>query len=68
MLLDVEALGLSVPDLSRAVVDQKVAATAMTTWSERVSPRYIRFAYSNEPVERLSQLRKRLQAAMDQLS
>jgi hypothetical protein len=27
MLLDVEALGLSVPDLSRPLVEQKVAAT-----------------------------------------
>lgn len=68
MLLDVEALGLSAPDLSRALVDQKVAATAMTTWGERVSPRYLRFVYSNEPVERLSELVERLRAALDQLS
>jgi len=68
MLMDVEALGLSATDLSRALVEHKVAATPMTTWGERVSPRYIRFVYSNEPVERLSQLGERLRAALNQLS
>jgi aspartate/methionine/tyrosine aminotransferase len=68
LLMDAEALGLSAPNLSRALVDQKVAATPMTTWGERVSPRYIRFVFSNEPVERLSQLGERLGAARDQLS
>ena len=68
LLMDVEALGVSAPDLSRALVDHKVAATPMTTWGERVSPRYIRFVYSNEAVERLSQLGVRLRAALDQLS
>jgi aspartate/methionine/tyrosine aminotransferase len=68
LLMDGEALGVSPPDLSRALVDQKVAATPMTAWGERVSPRYIRFVYSNEPVERLSTLGSRLRAALDQLS
>jgi aspartate/methionine/tyrosine aminotransferase len=68
MLMDVEALGASAPDLSRALVEQKVAATPMTIWGESVSPRFIRFVYSNEPVERLSLLRERLDAALHQLS
>jgi aspartate/methionine/tyrosine aminotransferase len=68
LLMDGEALGVSPPDLSRALVDQKVAATPMTAWGERVSPRYVRFVYSNEPVERLSALGGRLGAALDQLS
>jgi aspartate/methionine/tyrosine aminotransferase len=68
LLMDVQALGTSPPDLSRALVEQKVAATPMTTWGERVSPRYIRFVYSNEPVERLSGLGERFRAALDQLS
>ena len=68
MLMDVEALGASAPDLSRALVEQKVAATPMTIWGESVSPRSIRFVYSNEPVERLSLLRERLDAALHQLS
>jgi aspartate/methionine/tyrosine aminotransferase len=68
LLMDVEALGSSPAHLSRALVEQKVAATPMTTWGERVSPRYIRFVYSNEPVERLSELGGRLRAALDTLT
>jgi aspartate/methionine/tyrosine aminotransferase len=68
LLMDVEALGTSAPDLSLALAEQKVAATPMTAWGERVAPRYIRFVYSNEPVERLSQLGKRVRAALDQAS
>ena len=54
LLMDVEALGLSAPALSRALADHQVAATPMTTWGEQVAPQYIRFVYSREPVERLS--------------
>jgi aspartate/methionine/tyrosine aminotransferase len=68
LLMDVEALGASPPDLSRALVEEKVAATPMTTWGERVSPRYIRFVYSNEPVERLSELGGRLRGALDRVT
>jgi aspartate/methionine/tyrosine aminotransferase len=68
LLMDVEALGSTPSDLSEALVDQKVAATPMTTWGERVSPRFIRFVYSNEPVERLSLLGERLRRAIDQIS
>ena len=65
LLMDAEALGTTPSDLSLALVDQKVAATPMTAWGERVSPRYIRFVYSNEPVERLALLGDRLRAALD---
>jgi aspartate/methionine/tyrosine aminotransferase len=68
LLMDVEAMGLTPPRLSEALVDQKVAATPMTAWGERVSPRFIRFVYSNEPVERLSQLGERLRRAVDQVT
>jgi aspartate/methionine/tyrosine aminotransferase len=68
LLMDVEALGASPPDLSRALVEEKVAATPMTTWGERVSPRFIRFVYSNEPEERLSELGGRLRAALGRVT
>jgi aspartate/methionine/tyrosine aminotransferase len=68
LLMDVEAMGFTPPDLSEALVGQKVAATPMTTWGERVSPRFIRFVYSNEPVDRLAELGERLRAAVDRLS
>jgi aspartate/methionine/tyrosine aminotransferase len=68
LLMDVEALGSTPSDLSEVLVDRKVAATQMTAWGERVSPRFIRFVYSNEPVERLSLLGERLRAALDRLA
>jgi aspartate/methionine/tyrosine aminotransferase len=68
LLMDVAALGRSPSDLSRALVEQKVAATPMTTWGEFIAPRYIRFVYSNEPVERLAELGNRLRRALDRLS
>jgi hypothetical protein len=40
----------------------------MTAWGDRVAPRYIRFVYSNEPVERLALLGERLQVARAQAS
>jgi aspartate/methionine/tyrosine aminotransferase len=64
LLLDANALGVSPPALSQALAAQKLAATPMTTWGEHVAPRYIRFVYSNEPVERLATLGERLQAAL----
>lgn len=68
LLMDVEALGSTPPALSGALVDEKVAATPMTAWGERVSPRFIRFVYSNEPVDRLSLLGERLRGALDRLA
>ncbi|MEX2238338.1 MAG: pyridoxal phosphate-dependent aminotransferase [Dehalococcoidia bacterium] len=68
LLMNVEELGFSAPELSLALLEQKVAATPMTTWGERVSPSYIRFVYSREPVERLQKLRERLRAAVKALS
>jgi aspartate/methionine/tyrosine aminotransferase len=67
LLMDVEGLGTSPPELSRALVEQKVAATPMTAWGETVSPRYIRFVFSNEHVERLNTLGPRLRAAVNSL-
>jgi hypothetical protein len=36
----------------------------MTAWGETVAPRHVRFVFSNEPVERLAQLGRRLGAAL----
>jgi aspartate/methionine/tyrosine aminotransferase len=68
LLMDVESLGTSPADLSEALVEEKVAATPMTTWGEAVSARYIRFVYSNEPVDRLAGLGRRVRAALGRLS
>jgi len=58
----------SPPDLSLALAGHKVAATPMTTWGEIVAPRYIRFIFSREPVDRIVFLRERLDAAMRTLA
>jgi N-succinyldiaminopimelate aminotransferase len=63
-LIDAEACGLDAPELSRRLLAQRVAATPMTAWGETVAPRYVRFVFSNEPVERLAQLGERLGAAL----
>jgi aspartate/methionine/tyrosine aminotransferase len=68
LLMDVEALGVTPTELSKALVDLKVAATPMTTWGQRVSPRFIRFVFSNEPVERLTLLGERLRRALDRIT
>jgi aspartate/methionine/tyrosine aminotransferase len=64
MIMDAEALGISPPDLSLALAAQKVAATPMTAWGEHVAPRYIRFIFRNEPVERLAAFGDRLRTAL----
>lgn len=63
-LLDVAALGLAAPDVSLSLIEQKVAATPMTAWGDKVAPRYVRFVYSNEPVERLALLGDRARQAL----
>jgi aspartate/methionine/tyrosine aminotransferase len=68
LLLDAVDLGLTPPELSRALVAQNVAATPMTAWGERVAPRYIRFVYATEPVERLALLGERLRVALARAS
>jgi aspartate/methionine/tyrosine aminotransferase len=58
----------SPPDLSLALARHKVAATPMTAWGETVAPRYIRFIFSREPVERIALLRDRLDRAFADLA
>jgi aspartate/methionine/tyrosine aminotransferase len=64
LLLDARALGVEPADLSRYLLEQKVAATPMGGWGGEVAARYIRFVFSNEPVERLALLGARVQAAL----
>ena len=64
-LLDAEALGVPAPELSRRLLEQKVAATPMTdAWGGEVATRHVRLVFSNEPVERLALLGERLRAAL----
>lgn len=64
LLLDARELGLDPAELSARLLQQKVAATPMTGWGGDVAARYIRFVFSNEPVERLALLGGRVRAAL----
>ncbi len=64
LLLETEAMGIPPAEASARLLAQKVAATPMTVWGESVAPRYIRFVFSREPVERLQTLGARVRAAL----
>ena len=64
-LFDAEACELDPSELSRRLLEHKVAATPMTdAWGGPVATRYLRLVFSNEPVERLALLGDRLRAAL----
>jgi aspartate/methionine/tyrosine aminotransferase len=63
-LLDCDALGVDPAELSRRLLEQRVAATPMSGWGGEVAARRLRFVFSNEPVERLALLGERTRAAL----
>jgi aspartate/methionine/tyrosine aminotransferase len=64
LLLDCAALGVDPGELSRGLLEQRVAATPMRGWGGPVADRHLRFVFSNEPVERLALLGARVRAAL----
>jgi aspartate/methionine/tyrosine aminotransferase len=65
MLMDTSALGMTGAEASRRLLERgKVAATGMTGWGSQRSDNFIRFVFSNEPVQRLRGLRQRVEAAL----
>jgi N-succinyldiaminopimelate aminotransferase len=65
MLMDASTFGLTGAEFSRRLLEKgQVAATAMTEWGTKRSDDFIRFVFSNEPVERLKGLRRRIEAAV----
>jgi aspartate/methionine/tyrosine aminotransferase len=64
LLLDVRALGLDCEEVSRALLDEKVAATPMRGWGGDIADRHVRFVFSNEPIERLALLGDRVRRAL----
>jgi len=64
MLMDTSTFGLTGAEFSRRLLENgQVAATAMAGWGSKRSDDFIRFVFSNEPVERLTGLRDRIDAA-----
>ena len=66
MLMDASPFGLTGAEFSRRLLEKsKVVATAMAGWGGERSDHFIRFVFSNEPVERLKGLRDRIEAAIE---
>jgi N-succinyldiaminopimelate aminotransferase len=64
MLMDASSLGFSGAEFSKRLLEKgQVVATAMTGWGSKRSDGFVRFVFSNEPVERLKGLRDRIEAA-----
>lgn len=64
MLLDVGTMGRDSFTASRLLLERsKIAATPMRDWGERNGDQFVRLVFSNEPVERLSELRDRMSLA-----
>jgi aspartate/methionine/tyrosine aminotransferase len=61
MLLDVGRMGYNSFEASDLLLTiGKIAATPMRDWGVKNSDQFVRFVFSNEPVERLSDLRERV--------
>jgi len=66
MLMNVPKMGFSTAsEVSRLLLEKgKVAATPMTYWGEKNSEQFLRLVFSNEPVQRLADLRERFDRAL----
>ncbi len=65
LLLDVSANGFDSFTASRLLLERgKIAATPMRDWGQHNSDHYVRLVFSNEPVNRLADLRERLRRAL----
>lgn len=64
LLLRVSDFGIDGQEMSRRLLDERVAATAMQGWGRVHGAQYIRFVFSNEPVERLRGLGEKVRRAL----
>lgn len=65
LLLRVSDFGIDGETMSARLLDQGVCATAMTGWGEVHGADYIRFVFSNEPVERIRGAGERVHRALN---
>jgi aspartate/methionine/tyrosine aminotransferase len=65
MLLRVSDFGMDGAAMSTRLLEQGIAATAMQGWGEAHSAQYIRFVYSNEPLQRLHGVGARVRRALE---
>ena len=64
LLLRVSDFGIDGETMSRRLLEYGVCATAMTGWGETHGARYVRFVFSNEPIQRLLLLGARVRKAL----
>jgi N-succinyldiaminopimelate aminotransferase len=65
LLLDVGELGMTGPRASERLLERgRIAATPMIHWGQVHGSQYVRFVFSNEPVERLRGLGDRVRRAL----
>jgi len=64
MLLRASDFGIDGQTLSERLLKARVCATAMQGWGETHGAQYLRFVFSNEPVERLRGLGDKVRAAL----
>ena len=65
LLMDISRLGISSAKAADRLLKMgKIAVTPMTGWGSKRANDFIRFVYSNEPVERLRGMRSRVDAAL----
>ncbi|WP_454909037.1 pyridoxal phosphate-dependent aminotransferase [Variovorax gossypii] len=64
LLLRASDFGIDGQTLSQRLLKERVCATAMQGWGDTHGAQYLRFVFSNEPVERLRGLGDKVQAAL----
>jgi len=64
LLLRASDFGIDGQTLSERLLKSRVCATAMQGWGETHGAQYLRFVFSNEPVERLRGLGDKVRAAL----
>ncbi len=66
MLIDTSPFGMTAAEASaRLLKHGKIAATPMTNWGGSRTANYLRLVFSNEPVERLTDIRSRFARSFD---
>jgi aspartate/methionine/tyrosine aminotransferase len=65
LLLDVRAMGYESSVASGLLLEKgKIAATPMKNWGKRNGDGFVRFVYSNEPIQRLMSIGDRVKRAL----
>jgi N-succinyldiaminopimelate aminotransferase len=64
MLLRVDSFGIDGEEASKRLLKEGICATGMKGWGDVHGEQYVRFVFSNEPVERLQGIGRKVRAAL----